>query len=72
MFSAVAFDPTLFDWETSPSSPLLPTRTGVFVLLAPDWSAAESAPADCSLLASWPMAWTPSDAQPHSPLLLPP
>ena len=35
-FSAVAFESTLFDWETSPSSPLLPTRTGVFVLLAPD------------------------------------
>ena len=65
MFSAVAFDPTLFDWETSPSSPLLPTRTGVFVLLAPDWKAAESAPADCSLLASWPIAWVPPDVQPH-------
>ena len=65
MLSAVASESTEFDWETYPSSPLLPTRTGVFSFDAPDWNAAEKAPADWSLLASWPMAWVPSELQPH-------
>ena len=58
-FSAVAYESTLFDWATSPSSPLLSTRTGVLVFDAPDCSAAEAASASCSFLASWPMAWVP-------------
>jgi hypothetical protein len=62
-FSAFAYEETLFDWETSPSSPLLSTRTGVFVLLAPDCSATDRAPAFCVLSASWPMAWVPPPAQ---------
>ena len=55
-FAAVASDWTLFDCETSPSSPSLPTRTGVVLFYALDCAAAESAAAPCSLLASWPIA----------------
>ncbi len=58
-FSAVAFESTLFDWATSPSSPLLSTRTGVFLFDAPGCNAPDSASASCSFLASWPMAWVP-------------
>ena len=57
--AAVADEPTLFDCETSPSWPLLSTRTGVFVLLAPCCAASEAANASCSFFASWPIAWIP-------------
>ena len=33
--------------------------TGAFVLVGFSWNAVASASADCLLLASWPMAWTP-------------
>ena len=55
----MADESTLFDWSTEPPPPLLSTRTGAFSLLAPCWRASEKAPAPCSLLASWPIAWMP-------------
>ena len=58
-FAAVASESTLFDCDTCPSSPSLPTRTGVFVLLAPIWNAPDRAIAVWSLFASWPTAWIP-------------
>ena len=47
--------------STLPSSPLLSTRTGVFVLLAPFCAASEAANASCSFFASWPIAWIPPE-----------
>ena len=55
----VADEPTLFDCDTSPLSPLLSTRTGELLFEAPCCSAADSPIAVCSFLASWPIAWMP-------------
>ena len=56
-----ASESTLFDCFTVPPSPLLSTRTGAFLLLAPDCSAGRAGPwRPARLLASWPIAWMPS------------
>jgi hypothetical protein len=57
--SAVADERTLFDCDTSPSSPLLSTRTGELSFEAPCWNAPDSAIAACSFFASWPTACVP-------------
>ena len=62
--AAVADELTVFDCVTSPSSPLLPTRTGVFVFDAPLCSASEIASASWSFFASWPIACVPPE--PHA------
>ncbi len=65
---AEASDVTAFDWSTLPPLPLLPTRTGEFSFLAPDWSAAESANAPWRLPLDWSTYWIGSLEQPQPPL----
>ncbi len=67
MFAAVASESTLFVCETSPLSPGLRTLTGMFLLLAPDCFAYDSAVAAWLESAFWPVACVPP-AQPHEPL----
>ena len=66
-FAAFASDSTLFDCVTLPLSPGLRTLTGMFVLLAPDCFAYDSAIAAWLDSASWPTACVPP-GQPHEPL----
>ncbi len=68
MFAAVASDSTVFDCSTLPLSPGLKTRTGMFVLLAPDCEATDSAAAAWLESASWPVACVPLPSHPHEPL----
>ena len=64
MLFAVADDVSLFDCVTEPSLPGLRTRIGAFVLLAPDCSDAENAPACWVLSAFWIAAWI-GELEPH-------
>src|SRR4029450_6570165 len=69
--SAFAFDDTVFDCETSPSSPGLKTRIEMFTFFGFSWTALESARAACLFTASWSAVCTPAWLAEQQSLLLP-
>ena len=69
-FDADASESTLFDWDTEPSFPGLPTRTGTFVFDAFVCVANDSAAAACWFAAVWLEDWMPVEPDPqHAPVL---